>query len=145
MRSYFDYGAPEDLAKISKPQIKQSPGLKLCKYTLVENLEEIKFPYSQKSRDTRPTIFGHPPLPILNPGIFYMRKFGHQILRSIQILYILFLSFLKIIYDEEAPEGFFKVQFCSKEVKNVKIEKVCWIPSVLYDRLVAELVSPEAR
>jgi len=51
----------------------------------------------------------------------------------------------QIIYDEEAPEGVFKVKFCSKEVKNVAIEKVCWIPSVLYDRLVAELVSPEAR
>mgnify|MGYP006944965688 CR=1 FL=1 len=51
----------------------------------------------------------------------------------------------KILFDDQVREGVFKVEFCDKNVKEIDIEKVCWIPSVLYDRIVAELVSPQAR
>lgn len=51
----------------------------------------------------------------------------------------------KILFDDAVKEDSFKVQFCDKRVKDVDIEKVCWVPSVLYDRIVAELVSPQAR
>lgn len=51
----------------------------------------------------------------------------------------------KILFDDEISENLFKVQFCDQTTIAVDIDKVCWIPSILYDRIVAELISPQAR
>ena len=51
----------------------------------------------------------------------------------------------KILFDDNIERDKFKVQFCDRNVREIEMEKVCWIPSVLYDRIVAELISPEAR
>ena len=49
----------------------------------------------------------------------------------------------KILYDDDASENDFTIQFAHGLKRAVPIDKVCWIPSVLYDRIVAELKSPQ--
>ena len=49
----------------------------------------------------------------------------------------------KILYDDEAADNDFTIQFAHGLKRSVPIDKVCWIPSVLYDRIVAELKSPQ--
>jgi len=51
----------------------------------------------------------------------------------------------KILYDDAVSESEFTVQFAHGLKRGVPLDKVCWIPSVLYDRIVAELKSPQAR
>jgi len=51
----------------------------------------------------------------------------------------------KILFDDNTPDNQFKIQLWHGPVKQVALEDVCWIPSVLYDRIISELKSPEAR
>ncbi|CAG5076999.1 Oidioi.mRNA.OKI2018_I69.PAR.g8607.t1.cds [Oikopleura dioica] len=51
----------------------------------------------------------------------------------------------KIQYADEIDENKFRVQFFDNRIRDVPMEDVCWIPDVLYDRVVAELRSPNAR
>lgn len=51
----------------------------------------------------------------------------------------------RILFDDHTPDKQFKVQFWHGPVKNIDMDKVCWIPNVLYDRIIAELKSPQAR
>ena len=48
----------------------------------------------------------------------------------------------KIQYADEIDENKFRVQFFDNRIRDVPMEEVCWIPDVLYDRVVAELRSP---
>jgi len=51
----------------------------------------------------------------------------------------------RILFDDHTPDTQFKVEFWHGPVKNIDMDKVCWIPNVLYDRIIAELKSPQAR
>ena len=51
----------------------------------------------------------------------------------------------KILFDDEAADNDFTIQFAHGLKRSVPIDKVCWIPSVLYDRIVAELKSPQGK
>lgn len=51
----------------------------------------------------------------------------------------------KIQYADEVEENKFRVQFFDNRIRDVPMEDVCWIPDVLFDRVVAELRSPNAR
>ena len=48
----------------------------------------------------------------------------------------------KIQYADEIDENKFRVQFFDNRIRDVPMEDVCWIPDVLFDRVVAELRSP---
>ena len=49
------------------------------------------------------------------------------------------------MFDDEAADNDFTIQFAHGLKRSVPIDKVCWIPSVLYDRIVAELKSPQGK